>query len=105
MEIRLGNYKMRTRYFDRNSRPEWDEVFAFPRERMQASVLEVVVKDKDVVKDDFFGRVRFDLNEVPTRVPPDSPLAPEWYREGKDGDKTKGEVMLAVWIGTQADEA
>lgn len=70
MEIRLGNYKMRTRYFDRNSRPEWDEVFAFPRERMQASVLEVVVKDKDAVKDDFFGRVRFYLNEVPTRVPP-----------------------------------
>ncbi|KAL8101909.1 hypothetical protein AgCh_033706 [Apium graveolens] len=45
-----------------------------------ASVLEVVVKDKDLLKDDFGGLVRFDLNEVPIRVPPDSPLAPEWYR-------------------------
>lgn len=105
-EIRLGNYKMRTRYFNQNSRPEWDEVFAFPRERVQASRLEVLVKDKDVVKDDFVGRVWFDLNEVPTRVPPDSPLAPEWYRlVGKDGDRAKGEIMLAVWYGTQADEA
>jgi C2 domain len=106
VEIRLGNYRMRTQYFNRNSRPEWDEVFAFPRERVQASGLEVVVKDKDIVKDDFVGRLWFDLQEVPTRVPPDSPLAPEWYRlVGKDGDRTKGEVMLAVWYGTQADEA
>ncbi|KAI7987535.1 FT-interacting protein 7 [Camellia lanceoleosa] len=73
---------------------------------MQSSVLEVVVMDKDLVKDDFAGIVRFDLNEVPTRVPPDSPLAPEWYRlEDKKGEKKKGELMLAVWIGTQADEA
>ena len=46
------------------------------------------------------------LQEVPRRVPPDSPLAPEWYRlEGKTSDKNKGELMLAVWHGTQADEA
>lgn len=73
---------------------------------MQASVLEVVVKDKDLVKDDYVGFVKFDLNEVPLRVAPDSPLATEWYRlEDKKGEKIKGEVMLAVWIGTQADEA
>jgi hypothetical protein len=72
---------------------------------MQASVLEVVIKDKDLVKDDFVGVIRFDINEVPSRVPPDSPLAPEWYRlEDKKGEKIKGELMLAVWIGTQADE-
>ncbi|CAN1307197.1 FT-interacting protein 4 [Linum perenne] len=48
----------------------------------------------------------FDLNEVPKRVPPDSPLAPQWYRlEDRKGDKGKGELMLAVWMGTQADEA
>lgn len=73
---------------------------------MQASVLEVVVKDKDLVKDEYVGFVKFDLNEVPLRVAPDSPLAPEWYRlEDKKGEKIKGEVMLAVWIGNQADEA
>ncbi|PIA49458.1 hypothetical protein AQUCO_01300339v1 [Aquilegia coerulea] len=106
VEVRIGNYKGTTKHFEKKQNPEWNEVFAFSRERMQASTLEVVVKDKDLVKDDFVGIVRFDLNEVPTRVPPDSPLAPEWYRlEDKKGEKSKSELMLAVWIGTQADEA
>ncbi|XP_042479438.1 FT-interacting protein 7-like isoform X2 [Macadamia integrifolia] len=106
VEVRIGNYRGITRHFEKNRNPEWHEVFAFSRDRMQASVLEVVMKDKDLVKDDFVGIVRFDLNEVPTRVPPDSPLAPEWYRlEDKNGEKVRGELMLAVWIGTQADEA
>lgn len=105
VEVRVGNYKGTTKHFEKKQNPEWNEVFAFARDRMQASILEVVVKDKDLMKDDFVGVVRFDLNDVPTRVPPDSPLAPEWYRlENKKGDK-KGELMLAVWIGTQADEA
>ncbi|XP_074583012.1 FT-interacting protein 7-like [Curcuma longa] len=106
VELRVGNYKGKTRHFDKNQNPEWNEVFAFPRERVQSSVIEVMVKDKDLIKDDFVGIVRFDLNDVPTRVPPDSSLAPEWYRlEDKNGDKTKGELMVAIWIGTQADES
>ncbi|KAG9441211.1 hypothetical protein H6P81_017065 [Aristolochia fimbriata] len=106
VEVKVGNYKGVTRHFEKKQDPMWNEVFAFSRDRMQATYLEVVVKDKDLMKDDFVGIVRFDLNEVPTRVPPDSPLAPQWYRlEDKKGDKTKGELMLAVWIGTQADEA
>ncbi|KAF8700807.1 hypothetical protein HU200_034167 [Digitaria exilis] len=105
VEVHLGNYKMKTKYFEKNQRPEWDEVFAFPREVMQSTMLEVVVKDKDVIRDDYVGRVSLDLNEVPVRVPPDSPLAPEWYRlVGKDGMRDRGELMLAVWYGTQADE-
>ncbi|KAF8379532.1 hypothetical protein HHK36_028971 [Tetracentron sinense] len=106
VEVKVGNYKGVTKHFEKKQNPEWNEVFAFARDRMQSSVLDVVLKDKDLVKDDFVGIVRFDLNEVPTRVPPDSPLAPQWYRlEDKKGEKTKGELMLAVWIGTQADEA
>ncbi|CAI0414432.1 unnamed protein product [Linum tenue] len=106
VEVRIGNYRGITRHFNDRQNPEWNQVFAFSRERMQASTLEVVIKDKDLVKDDFIGVVRFDINEIPLRVPPDSPLAPEWYRLGdKKGDKVKGELMLAVWIGTQADEA
>ncbi|CAK9141876.1 unnamed protein product [Ilex paraguariensis] len=106
VEVRIGNYKGVTKHLEKQQNPVWNVVFAFSRERMQASVLEVVVKDKDLVKDDFVGFVRFDLNEVPMRVPPDSPLAPQWYRlEDKKGEKIKGELMLAVWIGTQADEA
>ncbi|EHA8589113.1 FT-interacting protein 3 [Cocos nucifera] len=105
VEVRLGNFKGTTRHFEKKVNPEWNEVFAFSRERLQASFLEVVLKDKDLVKDDFVGIMRFDLNEVPTRVPPDSPLAPEWYRlEDKKGEKIKGELMLAIWYGTQADE-
>lgn len=106
VEVRVGNYKGVTKHLDKNDHPEWNLVFAFSRDRVQASVLEVKVKDKDLIKDDFVGIVRFDLHEIPTRVPPDSPLAPEWYRlEDKKGEKVKGELMLAVWIGTQADEA
>ncbi|XP_074567505.1 FT-interacting protein 3-like [Curcuma longa] len=106
VEVRVGNYKGKTRHFEKNQNPVWNEAFAISRDRVQSSVIEVVVKDKDLIKDDFVGIVRFDLNDVPTRVPPDSPLAPEWYRlEDKKGDKTKGELMVAIWIGTQADEA
>ncbi|XAR63078.1 hypothetical protein NMG60_11022893 [Bertholletia excelsa] len=106
VEVRVGNYKGITKHFEKQQNPQWNNVFAFSKERLQTSVLEVVVKDKDLVKDDFVGILRFDLHEVPTRVPPDSPLAPEWYRlEDKKGEKTKAELMLAVWFGTQADEA
>ncbi|KAK1266837.1 C2 and GRAM domain-containing protein [Acorus gramineus] len=106
VEVKLGNYKGTTPHFVKKTNPEWNQVFAFSKDRIQASVIEVTVKDKDFVKDDFIGRVSFDLTEVPKRVPPDSPLAPQWYRlEDKKGDKAKSELMLAVWMGTQADEA
>ncbi|KAJ4965413.1 hypothetical protein NE237_017262 [Protea cynaroides] len=106
VEVKLGNYKGITKHLEKNQNPVWRQVFAFSKERLQAHVLEVVVKDKDIGKDDFVGRVYFDLTEIPLRVPPDSPLAPSWYKlEDKKGEKTKGEVMLAVWMGTQADEA
>ncbi|KAJ6799941.1 FT-interacting protein 1-like [Iris pallida] len=106
VEVKLGNYKGSTRHFEKKTNPEWNQVFAFSKDRIQASTVEVLVKDKDLVKDDFIGRVSFDLNEIPKRVPPDSPLAPQWYRlEDMRGDKVRGELMLAVWMGTQADEA
>ncbi|KAM3693222.1 hypothetical protein ACB098_08G147700 [Castanea mollissima] len=106
VEVKLGNYKGVTKHFEKKSNPEWNQVFAFSKERIQASVLEVVLKDHDVVLDDFMGRIMFELNDIPRRVPPDSPLAPQWYRmEDRKGDKVKGELMLAVWMGTQADEA
>ncbi|XP_028774367.1 FT-interacting protein 1-like [Neltuma alba] len=108
VEVKLGNYKGRTRHFEKKMNPEWNQVFAFSKDRIQSSILEVFVKDKDMIgRDDYLGRVAFDLNEVPTRVPPDSPLAPQWYRlEDRRGEgKVRGEIMLAVWMGTQADEA
>lgn len=106
VEVKVGNYKGTTKHFEKNKNPEWNEVFAFAGDNLQSSFLEVVVKDKDLVIDDLVGTIRIELHEVPKRVPPDSPLAPEWYRiENKNGEKKNGELMLAVWYGTQADEA
>lgn len=108
VEVKLGNYKGRTKQVDKRMNPEWHQVFAFSKERIQSSMLEVFVKDKEMVgRDDYIGKVVFDMNEVPTRVPPDSPLAPQWYRleDHRGGGKVRGEIMVAVWMGTQADEA
>lgn len=108
VEAKLGNYKGVTKHLEKNQNPVWNQVFAFSKDRLQSSVLEVTVKDKDIGKDDFVGRVAFDMNEIPVRVPPDSPLAPQWYKlEDKKGERSgdRGEIMLAVWMGTQADEA
>ncbi|KAI3787031.1 hypothetical protein L1987_41189 [Smallanthus sonchifolius] len=105
-EVRLGNYKGITSHVEKKSNPKWNQLFAFSKDRIQSTIIEVTVKDKDFVKDDFMGWVLFDLTEVPKRVPPDSSLAPNWYTlEDRKGIKLKGEIMLAVWWGTQADEA
>ncbi|XP_024984111.1 FT-interacting protein 1-like [Cynara cardunculus var. scolymus] len=101
-EVRLGNYVGRTRHLEHRANPEWNQVFAFSKDRIQSSTLEVYVKDKEMFgRADYLGRVVFDLNEIPTRVPPDSPLAPQWHRM----ERGRGELMVAVWMGTQADEA
>ncbi|KAE8682229.1 threonylcarbamoyladenosine tRNA methylthiotransferase-like [Hibiscus syriacus] len=106
VEVKLGNYKGQTKHLEKNQNPVWHQIFAFSKERVQSNLLEVVVKDKDFGKDDFVGKVVFDVMEIPLRVPPDSPLAPQWYRlADKRGDKIRGEIMLAVWMGTQADES
>lgn len=99
---------------------DWDQVFAFHKNDLNATTLEVSVwshkppppppTDKDpspapgapLEPDICLGTVSFELQEVPKRVPPDSPLAPQWYTlEGPPGN----DVMLTVWLGTQADEA
>ncbi|XP_074309876.1 FT-interacting protein 1-like [Silene latifolia] len=108
VEVKLGNYKGRTKQYENKRNPEWNQVFAFSKDRIQASTLEVFMKEREMVgRDEYIGRVVFDLNEVPNRVPPDSPLAPQWYRlEDRRGHgKVMGEIMLAIWMGTQADEA
>ncbi|GLU16357.1 hypothetical protein SLE2022_327950 [Rubroshorea leprosula] len=107
VEVKVGNYKGVTKHLEKNQSPVWNQKFAFSKERLQSNQLEITVKDKDIGKDDFVGKVLFDLLELPLRVPPDSPLAPQWYRlVDKKGEKVnKGEIMLAVWMGTQADES
>ncbi|KAK1426150.1 hypothetical protein QVD17_14819 [Tagetes erecta] len=91
---------------------EWDQIFAFRRDTQDSgSILEISVWDplistsmSDVAGHNFLGGICFDTTEILLRDPPDSPLAPQWYRlEG--GGAHKGDLMLATWIGTQADES
>ncbi|KAK9290866.1 hypothetical protein L1049_009044 [Liquidambar formosana] len=94
---------------------EWGETFAFAREAPDSSsILEVSVWDppapkvddptSDVAGDNFLGGICFDVTEIPLRDPPDSPLAPQWYRLDGSGAHSS-DLMLATWIGTQADES
>ncbi|WOH14616.1 hypothetical protein DCAR_0934136 [Daucus carota subsp. sativus] len=107
VELQLGNFRGHTKHFEKVCNPEWNQVFAILKDQIQATSIGFFVKDKnDNNKDHFIGNVCFDVCEVPKRVPPDSPLAPQWYRlDNKEGKRSQGELMLAVWMGTQADEA
>ncbi|XWS32075.1 hypothetical protein CRYUN_Cryun23aG0129500 [Craigia yunnanensis] len=107
VEIKIGNYKGTTKYMEKKPNPEWDQVFAFRKERIQTLSVEITVRKKEFVNDEFVGKIAINVSDVPTRVPPDSPLAPQWYKlEDKDGVNTvgSGELMLVIWFGTQADE-
>ncbi|RWR91807.1 FT-interacting protein 1-like protein [Cinnamomum micranthum f. kanehirae] len=108
VEVRIGKYRGITKHFEKQRQDHvWNEVFAFSRDQMRSSVIEVVVKDKVLTKDDEpVGIIRFDLNQVPTRVPPESPIAPEWHQleDKKVQGRMKGDLKLAIWMGTAADE-
>ncbi|XP_047313497.1 FT-interacting protein 7 [Impatiens glandulifera] len=90
---------------------DWDQVFAFNKEVLNSTSLEVSVWSEKKGEDGnpietSLGTVSFDLLEIPKRVPPDSPLAPQWYTmDGLPENSPASDIMLAVWIGTQADES
>ncbi|KAG6595465.1 Protein QUIRKY, partial [Cucurbita argyrosperma subsp. sororia] len=103
----IGTHSIKTKS---QSEKDWDQVFAFDKEGLNSTSLEVSVwaeekkENEDQLTENCLGTVSFDLQEVPKRVPPDSPLAPQWY--SLESEKSPGnDVMLAVWLGTQADEA
>lgn len=103
----IGTHSVRTKS---KSDKDWDQVFAFDKEGLNCTSLEVSVwvekKDGENCTETSIGAVSFDLQEVPKRVPPDSPLAPQWYTLEDSSENSPGtDIMLAVWIGTQADEA
>lgn len=106
VEVKLGSFVGTTKVFEKNPNPEWNQVFAFSKERIQEQVLQIVVKEKDV-PDALIGRVTFTISDIPMRFPPNSPLAPQWYKlENQNGVKLdQGELMVSVWMGTQADES
>ncbi|PIN20002.1 hypothetical protein CDL12_07327 [Handroanthus impetiginosus] len=80
VDVKLGNYKNTTPYLEKNSNPEWNKVFTISKDQIQGSILEVFVKDNDVVNDDYMGRVAFDLDDILNML------------------------LLAVWMGTEADD-
>ncbi|XP_064948350.1 protein QUIRKY-like [Musa acuminata AAA Group] len=85
--------------------PEWNQVFALNQCKPD-SRLEISVRGGGP-DEAFLGGVCFDLTDVPVRDQPDGPLAPQWYRleGGRDDAPMTGDIMVAVWIGTQADES
>ncbi|XP_030526064.2 FT-interacting protein 3 [Rhodamnia argentea] len=105
----IGTHAVKTK--SQSDNKEWDQVFAFDKEGLNSTHLEVSVwieekKEGDQTVETCLGTVSFDLQEVPKRVPPDSPLAPQWYTlESEKSPPPVNDVMLAAWFGTQADEA
>lgn len=104
----IGTHSIRTKS---QKEKDWDQVFAFDKESLNSTSLEVSVWTEKTAADGevteaVLGTVYFDLQEVPKRVPPDSALAPQWYTLEDSAEDSPGtDVMLSVWIGTQADEA
>ncbi|XP_022966146.1 protein QUIRKY isoform X2 [Cucurbita maxima] len=96
---------------------EWDQTFAFSRKAADsASIMEISVWDtengvvsspSDVDKGNFLGGLCFEVSDILLRDQPHIPLAPQWYRlETEINDVAfGGYLMLATWIGTQADDA
>ncbi|CAO2819544.1 unnamed protein product [Amaranthus hypochondriacus] len=105
VEVRIGNYRAITKHGEKIPNPEWNQVFAFSKDRIHTAFIEILMKSKGSKGDGVMGRIVLDVNEAPKRAPPDSPLAPQWYKlDGWGEVHVKGELMLAVWMGTQADE-
>jgi hypothetical protein len=107
VEVRVGNYSAVTRHLVRNHEPEWNQVFAFSKDQLQADNVELIVKDKNlIVWDSIVGKADLSIAEVPSLALPNRPLAPQWYRlKGAKGQWTGGEVNVAAWKGSQSDEA
>lgn len=113
VKIAVSGFNVRSRPARKATFFEWDQIFAFCRESPESSsILEVSVWDppskmdptSDMAGQNFLGGICFEVAEIPLRDPPDSPLAPQWYRlEG--GGAHSGDLMLATWVGTQADDA
>nr|GEW78188.1 protein QUIRKY [Tanacetum cinerariifolium] len=120
VKLSIGTHGITTKA--QSTSKDWDQVFAFDKEGLNSTSLEVSVFDRKTIKvteegkdpkeakeeviESCLGAVSFDLQEIPKRVPPDSPLAPQWYTlEGAPDNAPATDVMLSVWLGTQADEA
>ncbi|RXH85279.1 hypothetical protein DVH24_042047 [Malus domestica] len=101
IEVNIGNYKATTQHLENNN-----QVFAFKRDKLQSNKVDILVKDKAAVAGDgTIGKFDFAVNEAQMRILPNSPFASQWVRL-KDEKELKGaELLLAYWMGAQADGA
>ncbi|XP_024398723.1 FT-interacting protein 3 isoform X1 [Physcomitrium patens] len=107
VKISVGPVKTETKFIPCTHNPEWNRCFAIGKDKIQGGTCELSVWDAGKIsKDTFLGGFMIDLHGVPSRKPPESPLAPQWYRlESKTGNKAiSGDLMVSIWWGTQADE-
>lgn len=105
VKIRSGSHSMRSKPArEASTNPEWNQVFALSQSKPDP-ILEISVWDSGP-GEAFLGGVCFDLSDVPVREQPDGPLAPQWYHlEGGEDHHVTGDIMVSVWLGTQADDA
>ncbi|XP_010543299.1 PREDICTED: FT-interacting protein 1-like [Tarenaya hassleriana] len=106
VELTLGNYRASTRTLPTGPDMEWNQAFAF--DKTKGDVLEVVLKDGRSPEYRVIGKISFKLViDIPTRVPPDARIAPQWYAlpgSGNDYSDSQVELLMSLWFGTQADE-
>ncbi|KAL3569707.1 hypothetical protein D5086_029597 [Populus alba] len=81
----IGDFSPKVFALDHNSKTEGQ----FPN---AAGNIEISVCDAH--SEQFLGGVCFDISEVPVRDPPDSPLAPQWYR--LESDAAAGQICNRV---------
>ncbi|GAQ82809.1 synaptotagmin family protein [Klebsormidium nitens] len=118
VKIHVGPRSAQTRVIKHELNPEWNEVFAFNKAPGSGSdqnhidretgVLELSVWDEDfLTADDFLGQIQIPLHSVPMRVYPEKGVDPQWFKLERRSlkDAVKGDIMVAVWFGTQSDEA
>ncbi|CAI0410015.1 unnamed protein product [Linum tenue] len=83
VELRIGCHRAATRVLeDPTHNPEWNQVFAFAKDagRLQGNLLKILVKDATSQ-----GKIH--------------------GLEDGNGQRVAGELMAAVWIGNQSDDA
>ncbi|PRQ35500.1 putative C2 domain, phosphoribosyltransferase [Rosa chinensis] len=101
VELKIGNYRgAATTEANPQGEFKWNRVFAFTKSRLQDTSVQVLVKDGVNV----VGQCSFGVSEAEKRVPPVPPLSPQWYALVDQKRNAKGELMMAFWTGTQADE-
>ncbi|XP_010418582.2 PREDICTED: FT-interacting protein 1-like [Camelina sativa] len=101
VEITLGNYKSSTQDLPMGQNMQWNQVFAF--DKTKGDVLSVTLKD-DATRT-VIGKRNFKLaSEIPSRVPPDARIAPQWYSMQNTETGHHMDLLMSAWFGTQVDE-